>query len=261
MKPSLESLEGRSLLALIAVLGTGTVPVGPLAGHVEVGMNVVNPGQPGDVAIAGDGHDTATASIALQWNPTATILPIVIVDSNDIASMNAIASGIYDAVKAKATVINVSFATTPQSLLAGEEPALITALNIAERKGIPVVFAAGNAANDNDTSEVFPANSTLINKNVVSVAAVDKTGKLASFSNYGSLTVTVGALGVDVPYTSLSGATQLAEGTSFAAPMVSGLIGRIRDAMPHASIAKIQTVLKEMITVPNNYTIDGGAIL
>lgn len=261
MKPQIENLEERSLLALIAVLGTGTDPVGPLAGHVLPGINVVTPGQPGDHDVSSYGHDTATASIVLQWNPAATILPIVIVDSTLTASDDSIAAGIYAAVKAKATVINCSFATAPQPLLSGEGLSLMSTLKMANRKGIPVAFAAGNSSSDNDLNPVYPSNSTLLFTNVVSVAAVDKTNKLATFSNYGPLTVTIGALGVNVPITLLSGATGETSGTSFATPMVSGLIGRIRDAMPKAPLAKIMQTLKSFATSPNTYTIDGGSIL
>lgn len=261
MKPHLECLEERSLLALIAVLGTGTNPVGPLAGHVLVGTNVMTPDQPGNVDVSSYGHDTATASIALQHDPGATILPVVIVDSKNLASDASIALGIDYAINHKATVINVSFASIPQVPLTTAFSQVFFELRKATKHNIPVVFAAGNSTNNNDVNPVFPSNEAPFFKNVVSVAAYDSSGKIASFSNYGAHTVTIGALGVNVPITNVTGGAATASGTSFATPMISGLLGRIRDAMPHASLAKVFRVLRGLIDSPNTVTIDHGAIL
>ena len=58
------------------------------------------------------------------------------------------------------------------------------------------VVAAGNDHSDNDATPVDPCNVPL--PNVLCVAAIDATGALASFSNYGATSVDVAAPGVDI---------------------------------------------------------------
>ncbi len=62
--------------------------------------------------------------------------------------------------------------------------------------GIAFVAAAGNDGQDTDVSPSYPSGYDL--PNVLSVAAVDNTGALARFSNYGATSVDVGAPGVKV---------------------------------------------------------------
>lgn len=265
VRPTFESLEGRALQAIIAILGTGTDPVGPLAGHVLRGINLTDPSQPGDIDTSSYGHDTATASIALQWDPTATILPIVITNPNDnIADADTIAQGINYAVNQHATVISISFASDPEPGYTTDSQPMLNALADAEKHNIPVVVAAGNSANNNDIEPVYPSNDDLFYRNVISVAAVDQNGVLAPFSNYGANTVTLGALGVNVPATMLSGATANVSGTSFATPMISGILAYDRQAAPHIHLQKLLHFLyTEVKATPSTIdtTIYHGAIL
>ncbi|QIN81985.1 S8 family serine peptidase [Rubrobacter tropicus] len=83
------------------------------------------------------------------------------------------------------------------------DPALKDAI---EASGMLFVASAGNEALNNDTGfpipelgftvRAYPASYDL--PNVLSVAAVNNTGRLASFSNFGAKTVDVSAPGVDV---------------------------------------------------------------
>jgi len=58
------------------------------------------------------------------------------------------------------------------------------------------VAAAGNDGSNNDAYPVYPASYDL--PNILSVAAVDNQGKLASFSNYGATSVDISAPGVGI---------------------------------------------------------------
>ncbi len=58
------------------------------------------------------------------------------------------------------------------------------------------VAAAGNFSSDNDDSHFYPSDYDL--DNIISVAATDNNDNLASFSNYGSISVDVGAPGQDI---------------------------------------------------------------
>ncbi len=83
-----------------------------------------------------------------------------------------------------------------------------------EESGMLFVAAAGNSSTNIDIRSVSPAG--LDSENILSVAAVDRDGYLAYFSNYGKESVDIAAPGVDI----LSTLQSIEEGT--AAVSVSG---------------------------------------
>jgi subtilisin family serine protease len=70
------------------------------------------------------------------------------------------------------------------------------AMQAAGNAGIIFCVAAGNNTNDNDTTAIYPASYRLTN--MIVVAATDQNDALASFSNYGTNTVDLGAPGVNI---------------------------------------------------------------
>jgi subtilisin family serine protease len=70
------------------------------------------------------------------------------------------------------------------------------AMQAAGNAGIIFCVAAGNNTSDNDTTAVYPANYRLTN--MIVVAATDQNDALASFSDYGTNTVDLGAPGVNI---------------------------------------------------------------
>src|SRR5690606_20755204 len=72
-----------------------------------------------------------------------------------------------------------------------------------------------------DSAPTYPATYDV--PNVISVAAIDNRGQIASFSNYGKTKVHVGAPGVNI-YSSVKGGKYASwSGTSMATPHVSGM--------------------------------------
>jgi hypothetical protein len=112
----------------------------------------------------------------------------------------------------------------------GFSDAIFEAISAAEAAGHLFVAAAGNDANDNDTNPAYPASYDL--PNIISVAATTDTDDLASFSNYGTTTVDLGAPGQAILSTVPGGGYQNLDGTSMASPQVCGaaalLIGAIQ---------------------------------
>ncbi len=96
------------------------------------------------------------------------------------------------------------------------------------QRGVLVIAAAGNAASNNDVVNFCPACYQNL-PNLASVAATNYSGQLASFSNYGSNTVTLAAPGESILSTIPSGAFGIntlygsISGTSMAAPHASGV--------------------------------------
>lgn len=117
----------------------------------------------------------------------------------------------------------------------GPAPSSVMDAAIADSDAL-FVAAAGNWGADLDAGTSFyPASSKL--PNVLAVAAIDQTGKLASFSNYGATTVDLVAPGKDILSTYPTiGCTApcyaWASGTSMAAPHVSGVAALVAGHEP-----------------------------
>lgn len=145
----------------------------------------------------------------------------------------------------------------------GFSQALLDAITAARNAGILFVAAAGNESNNNDTSPSYPANYEV--DNLISVAAIDRSNQLASFSNRGATTVHLGAPGVDI-YSCVSSsdtAYDTFSGTSMATPHVSGVAALIWSAFPNASLAEVkQRLLVGTVPIPalNGMTVTGGRL-
>lgn len=106
---------------------------------------------------------------------------------------------------------------------AGYSQSMADAIEMHRKAGILFVVAADNDGTNNDTSPHYPAN--YFKPNVISVASTDQRDALAPSSDYGRRTVHVGAPGVNIYSTIPPNSYAYLQGTSMAAPHVTGLIG------------------------------------
>ncbi len=119
--------------------------------------------------------------------------------------------------------------------------ALYDAIANANAHEMAFVAAAGNNGTNNDVSPHYPSNYDL--PNVIAVAATDRNDLKASFSNYGPLSVDLGAPGVDILSTLPGNSYGLLSGTSMATPHVAGTCALIRAVSPNIPVGQMKSVL------------------
>lgn len=202
-----------------------------------------------------DGHGTHIAgTIAAVKNDrgitgvayNAKIMPVKVIDGDDDASFSRfdrnVADGIRYAVNNGAHVINMSLGN-----YLGEPHMSRTysALEYARRRGVVVVIASGNEAEEGATEPIEPAVFAR-NDLAVAVGAVDRNRTVASFSNpAGSRRMDyVVAPGVSIRSTVPRNRYDAEDGTSMAAPHVAGVVALMLSANPNLTPAQVQTILR-----------------
>lgn len=115
---------------------------------------------------------------------------------------------------------------------------MAAAIREANAAGIVFVVASGNAGNNNDVGLDYPASYEI--ENIISVAAVDSEGELAGFSNFGAQSVHIAAPGVQILSTIPGNLYEFMDGTSMAAPYVSGAAALIKARFPELKAREIK---------------------
>ena len=123
----------------------------------------------------------------------------------------------------------------------GFSQTLLDAITRANTANILFVAAAGNSGTDNDVTASYPSGYDA--PNVIAVAAIDRNGGLASFSQYGATTVDLGAPGVGVWSTTAPGTYESYNGTSMATPHVTGAAALYAATHPGATAAQIKAAI------------------
>jgi subtilisin family serine protease len=161
-----------------------------------------------------------------------------------------VANAIRYAVDQGAHIINMSFGKgySPQ------KAAVDAAVRYADERGVLLVNAAGNDGKDLGIEESFPSRFYLDGdtaRHWIQVGASSWHGgeRLAAvFSNYGMGHVHVFAPGVDILSTAPGDEYEAASGTSFAAPVVSGLAALLMSYFPELSAADVRSIILESAT-------------
>jgi subtilisin family serine protease len=207
----------------------------------------------------GKGHGTHVAGIAVgQSNldigvsgiaPNCMLMPVQVFNEG-ICPFSALVNGILYAIHEGADVVNVSIVTPFKGLdilsekdqmeiintrFKAEEWAWNKIINIANKKNTILVFAAGN---DRVITNLPPEHRT---SKSVNVAAVNKKLAITDFSNYGVGSI-ISAPGVDIYSSFPVNDYGYFDGTSMAAPIVSGTIALMKSLKKDLTVEQITEI-------------------
>gem|GEM_PF-4602670 len=164
----------------------------------------------------------------------------------DVASLSVFGSGTTEdvvkglnySVSIGCKIINASYGGGDYSNLEKE------AMSQVKNAGILFVAAAGNDGKNLDTNPSYPANYDL--DNIISVAATNNKGELASFSNYSSTKAHIAAPGKDIPVESgWEKDVTYVDGTSFSAPHVTAVSALVWAKNPNWNYKKVREAILE----------------
>ena len=178
--------------------------------------------------IAASMNKSGTAGIA----PKVKIMPVQVFGGKFAAAYD-IANGIIYAADNGAKIINLSLGSESYS------SAVDYAVEYAHKKGAVIIAAAGN---ESTSAPSYPAALQY----VLAVSATDSKDKDASFSNYGSY-INYSAPGEDI-YSTVSGSKyQYMDGTSMAAPVVSGVAALVLSRNPFLTPNEVEKILNKSV--------------
>jgi subtilisin family serine protease len=190
------------------------------------------------------GNGTGIDGIA----PAVRIMAVRAVPDGDERDKD-VANAIRYAVDNGANIVNMSFGKA----YSPEKSEVDEAVRYAETHGVLLVHAAGNDGEDLAQTPSFPTRDYVGGgsaPNWIEVGASSwKSDSLAAtFSNYGSERVDLFAPGVDILSTVPGGGYDREDGTSMAAPVVTGVAALLMAYHPDLTPADVRRILMESAT-------------
>ena len=161
-----------------------------------------------------------------------------------------VANAIRYAVDNGAMIINMSFGKD----LSPEKNLVDDAVRYAEDKNVLLVHGSGNAGRNIDTEPSFPSDRYLNGTEATNWINVGASGPVADetlpavFSNYGEKHVDIFAPGVDIISLDSSGTYNMHDGTSLAAPVVSGVAALVLAYHPDLTPRQLIDILLQSST-------------
>ncbi|MBO9667313.1 MAG: S8 family serine peptidase [Bdellovibrio sp.] len=177
--------------------------------------------------------------------PQAQIIPAQFIANDGGGSLGDAILALQYAANRGAKIINASWGGAPCVA------SLRNAFQELERKGILVVVAAGNDGRDIDAYPEFPASFNLSNQ--ITVAASTISDFMTSWSNSGFNLVHVAAPGEHILSTVPGATTAYMDGTSMAAPFVSGTAALLWSAKPTATAQQIKAAIEQSVDVTSGH--------
>lgn len=243
----------------VAIVDDGIQPGHPMfKGRIVDAYNVFT--QNNSLSL-GDGHGTHTAGLAVGSDefyskgasgiaPNCMIMPIQVFD-NKMCPLSALIAGVMYALHHDADVVNISIGPSFKGLnvLPVEKQTEIArtqfqnvaflwarVCRLAEKKNTILVFAAGN---DDILTSIPPENR---NASSIVVTAVDKRMYPTVFTNYGPCS-DISAPGKGIYSSFPCNAFQSCDGTSMAAPIVTGTVALMKSIKKDLTVEQARNAL------------------
>lgn len=143
----------------------------------------------------------------------------------------------------------------------GFSQALFDAINASKSVGHLFVAAAGNSNVNTDSSPHFPSSYNL--DNIISVASIDRLDNRSSFSNYGAVSVDLGAPGSSILSTTRNNTYSTFNGTSMATPHVVGVVALVYARNPSWTYQQVRNQVFNTVrptSAMNGITVTGGVV-
>jgi thermitase len=195
------------------------------------------------------GHGTHCAGVigatglvdggTVGMSPEVSIMPLRFLDKNGSGDLDKAVKAIDYAVEHGVQVISASWGATVSRATAAP---LLEAIKRADDKGIIFVAAAANDGKNNDSTNVFPANSGFPNS--ITVAASGPNDEKPYWSNFGTANVHLASPGVKIMSTLPKNKYGELDGTSMATPLVAGLVALVKAQDPTLTGAQIRALLQ-----------------
>ena len=174
--------------------------------------------------IVGAVGNNGKGSVGVAWK--VKIMPLKFIDSTGSGSTSDAIECIDYAIEHGANVINASWGNIGQSFF------LERAVRRARNAGVVFVTAAGNNSDDIEDVPNFPASYTF--DNILSVCATTERDGLVSFSNYGAVSVDLGAPGSTIYSTFYRNDSdyEVMSGSSMSVGFVAGSVALLMSKYP-----------------------------
>lgn len=197
----------------------------------------------GIIAAEHSGSEIST-NTALGVAPEAKILPLKFIDANGGGYVSDAIAAIDYALMRKVQIINASWG-------GGCSESLRLKIEQLSKHKVLFVAAAGNSSSDIDVRPEFPA--AYSSDIMLTVGAITKFNGLAFFSNYGKNRVHLFAPGADILSTTPKNEYRYLDGTSMAAPFVSGAAAVLWSDRLDASPQQIKKAILDSVVVEKNH--------
>jgi subtilisin family serine protease len=226
-----------------------------------VGWNFAVSGGGNNTPFDGNSHGTHTAgTIAAEGNSgigvsgvnwVAQLMPVKwINDGGSGSDADAVAAVNYS-WRHGASVSSNSWHVN------GDDPALRDAIAGARDAGDLYVCSAGNNSFDTDTHPYYPETYIHTLDNMISVAALDNRDHIASFSDWGLQTVSLGGPGDNVYSTFPNNSYGYDSGTSMSTPHVAGAAILAWSIAPGATYHDIRQAILDTVDPVSDLRVDG----
>ena len=227
----------------VAVVDTGVAPSSKFENRLLPGIDVSNPDATGNKDV--NGHGTFVAGILAGANtavtvgvaPGASVVSIRVFDDTGYGDALTFKTGVVNSGALNAKIYNASLGSS------FADTRFTDTLQWIKDNGKLMVLSAGNAGGVNP---LFPAvNASSYGGSVIAVGAVTSAGTLASYSNKAGTAKDYYLVAPGDYYDSISanGIKTGMQGTSMAAPVVSGAAAIVWGLWPYLKATDVSNIL------------------